>query len=368
MACAVKIGRMWHIQWADRGRTRRITTKVYHEGKARPPRQVEDLITHYRNLESDLYHGLERPGAPVRVDEAVRAYLADLENRHKLGAVTARTIGNARHRLPMLQVMLADQRISFLHDATYVACQKAMVCWKDSYAPSTLEHFAHLLSAVWNFQKKTHKLKLDCHWHGKGVLPKVAKVERAILSNEDWQILKAELEKAHPLVRFCVTVSHYTGARLMAAANLTEADFNVQTHELTLAESKGKRLVHPCCQQLAKLLLDWPVQADHRYLPPVTQGQLSARISAFFSVLRRRYPGGFVGISHHSLRRTYITRANQLGLPKQWSMDLVGHVREQTHDIYRQIIPETLRVADQRIADSWEDHTQNHQLNLGQNP
>ena len=104
MACAVKIGRMWHIQWADRGRTRRITTKVYHDGKARPPRQVEDLITHYRNLESDLYHGLERPGAPVRVDDAVRAYLADNTKARLLSpdgryTLAARPEGTPRHRV-----------------------------------------------------------------------------------------------------------------------------------------------------------------------------------------------------------------------------------------------------------------------------
>ncbi|NBW16339.1 MAG: site-specific integrase [Caulobacteraceae bacterium] len=354
MASILKIGSMFHIQWNDRGRIRRVTTRIRHEGRKRPPQQVEDLRIYYCNLESDLYHGIERPNKPVLVEDAMRDYLKDIENRHSLGAVSSRTVENARHRLPILKSMLDAQRISFLHDATYETCQRAMVAWGSRYAASTLEHFAHLLSATWNYKKRALKLKLDNPWHQRGVLPKVRKTNRAILSNEDWQILKQELEKAHPLVKFCITVSHYTGARLMAAANLREDDFNVQTHELTLAESKGKRLVHPCCQQLSRLLLDWPVQADHRYLPPATQNQLSARISCFFRHLRRKYPGRFIGISHHSLRRTYITRANAIGLPKQWSMDLVGHVREQTHDIYRQPIQETLRLADQRIADSWE--------------
>lgn len=353
MACAIKVGRLWHIQWTDRGRVRRVTTKIYHNGRQEPCRAVSDLVAKYQLIESDLYHGVERAAPAHTVQDAMNGYLADLKGRFQLGDISSRTLDNAYHRLPKLTRMLREQGIHYLHDATYEACQRSMVAWKVRYQPSTLEHFAHLLSATWNFAKKTGRFKMVNPWHQKGVLPKVEKKERAILSNEDWQIIKAELETAHPWVRFCCTVSHYTGARLMAVANLRETDFNLTTNEVTLAESKGKRHVHPCCKQLAKLLLDWPLH-EHRYLPLVTQAQLSARISEFFGRLRRNHPGRFVGISHHSFRRTYITRANTLGLPKQWSMDLVGHVREQTHDIYRQRVSEILANADQRIADSWE--------------
>lgn len=353
MACAIKIGRFWHIQWNDHGRVRRITSKIPHQGKRKPCNAVESLVAKYQLIESDLYHGTQRPSAPVPTQAAILDYLTDLKNRYQLGDISARTVENAEHRLPKLLTMLREQGIQFLHDATRERCQRAMVAWRNRYQASTLEHFAHLLSATWNLKRKALKLNIDNPWHQKGVLVKVEKKARAVLTNEDWQIIRQELETAHPWVRFCCTVSHYTGARLMAVANLRENDFNLTTHELTLAESKGKRHVHPCCSQLSKLLLDWPLH-EHRYLPLVDQARLSARISEFFGKLRKKYPGKFVGISHHSFRRTYITRANMLGLPKQWSMDLVGHVREETHDIYRQRVSDILKSADQKIADSWE--------------
>jgi integrase len=342
------------VQYNDCGRSRRISTRIRHNGRSTPPPMAKAILAKYELSSAGIAHGLKGVAAMVPIDDAANRYLEYLRLRLEGKKVSERSYANALHRVPILAGRLKASHIRFIQDGHKMNCMKFMLTLRKDYSASTCVHFAHLLSAIWNLYIKAEHDSVDMRnwWHHRDVLPTIEKVERAVIGNEDWAIIESELAKAEPAVRFVCTVGHFTGARLMACADILVNDFDHQQHTLILPESKRTRVTVGCCDQLANFLLDWPTR-ESRFIDSIASNMLSARVSDFFSRLRRAYPGRFVGISHHSFRRSFITRAYALGIPKAHSMELVGHKQAQTHDLYKQKVDGVLVVAAQQIADSW---------------
>jgi len=361
MAKLLRQGSMWYVQWKDRGRVRRISTGMKHNNLKSPPDFAKAVLAKMQLEEREYKHGMEKKEEQrlIPVDEAVDRYLRAIADKRALGKVTQRSIDNINYRVPPLARKLKELGIRYIQDATRENCTRFMVAMLKNYEPSTCVSYAHILSAIWNqYLKHDDKpIEMRNYWHDKAVLPEIPKKERAIISNEDWAIIEEELKQADPKVRFVCMVAHYTGARLMACANILVNDFDHNRHTLILPESKRRRLTIGCCDQLANFLLDWPTSGQ-RFIEPIKHNGMSDLVSRFFAKLRVKYPGRFVGITHHSFRRTFVTRAFALGIPKAHSMELVGHTQVATHDLYKQQVDSVLVTAAQQIADSWGGHTQ----------
>ena len=361
MACLIRVGKFIHVQYTDCGRLKRVSTRIKHNGLKTYPKMALAILAKFQLGEAGVKHGMKEQSAMVPVDDAVARYMAHLEGKLSRGKIVERSLNNARHRVPILAEKLKNAGIRFIQDSHKANCARFMSILSGEYEDSTCIHFAHILSAMWNLYLKddVNPIEMRNWWHHKDVIPELKRKERAIISNEDWAIIEEELKTADPKVRFVCTVGHYTGARLMACANILVNDFDHEKHTLTLPESKRLRVTVGCCDQLANFLLDWPTK-DVRFIEPVEPNVLSANVSDFFDRLRNRHKGRFVGISHHSFRRTFITRAFELGIPKAHSMELVGHKQAATHDLYKQKVDGVLVAAAQQIADSWSIHKNVH--------
>jgi integrase len=354
MASLIRVGPYIYVQWNDAGRKKRVTTKIRHHGLKHFPAMAKAILGKYQMTEAGIRHGLKNTAAAVPIEDAVERYLATLNGKLERKKITARSLANANHRVPILAEKLKECGIRYIQDGHKANCAKFMSTLSRHYKPSTCLHFAHLLSAIWNLYIKDelNPIEMRNWWHHRDVVPEQERQSRAVISNEDWLVIEKELQAADPTVRFVCMVGHFTGARLMACADILVNDFDHNKHTLTLPESKRNRVTVGCCDQLAGFLLDWPTQ-ETRFIEPVAPNVMSARVSDFFARLRAKHPGRFAGISHHSFRRTFITRAFELGIPKAHSMELVGHKQVATHDLYKQKVDGVLVAAAQQIADSW---------------
>jgi len=354
MATAFPVGKYYYVQWSEAGIIRRKSTRIAYHGLKTLPDAVKNILAAKQLLEGNIRFGIRENAAPVPLDEAINRYMAYLQQKLAMRKITSRSLENAMHRVPLLAERLKRSGISYIQDGHKANCMKFMASLSKEYAPSTCQHFAHLLSAIWNQYIKDDRDPVEMRnwWHNKDVLPEQERKERAVLSNEDWVIIEEALKTADPRVRFVCTVGHFTGARLMACADIMVGDFDAEKHTLTLPESKKRRVTVGCCNQLSQLLLDWPT-CGSRFIPVTRPNVMAAEVSDFFKALRKTHPGRFAGVSHHTFRRTFITRAYALGIPKQHSMALVGHTQQATHDLYKQKVDDVLVTAAQQIADSW---------------
>ena len=142
-----------------------------------------------------------------------------------------------------------------------------------------------------------------------------------------------------------------TGCRRNEILGLAWDDFDFETGEMRLADSKtGARLV-PLPAAAAEVLKDLPRTAGNPWVfPGKKKGTHQVNLNDSWSRVRER--AGLEGVRLHDLRHTYASRALAIGEGLPMIGELLGHRQVNTTARYAHLARESIQASTARVAES----------------
>lgn len=313
----------WYIQWSERGRSRRASTRTEDRKRA------EAILAAFK-LRKDA-----SPDVELTVTDAIDFYL---ETRGTQIASLERADMAAKHlrkffgSLPLLDCDLAAQE-------AYVASRKGA-------ANETIKRELGVLSAAFKWTKPRKRLPYvpdvislpsspaKDRWLTRG---EVAKILRHLRARE-------RKERCRHLVLF-VRLALFTGARTGAILDLTWDRVNLAKRHVSYplpgaVETTKKRAVVTLSPNLVRMLKHAKRKTNSEYVISF-RGEKVDRIVRGFR--RNMVELGLEDVTPHTLRHTFATWAAMKGQPLFLIGKALGQSEARTTERYAKHQPEALR-------------------------
>jgi integrase len=196
--------------------------------------------------------------------------------------------------------------------------------------PSTVNRETQCLRNLINVARRWQRISGDNPVSKAGLLPEIHG-KRKILSLEEEQRL---LEASPPQLAALIEAALYTGMRISELINLKKSDIDIVRSEIILEATmtKGKRERYiPIDEEFMPTLRDKILKSKSDYIFTNRSGdkyQGHDSIVPIFARAAKR--AGLTGISFHTLRHTWITRALEEGAAPVAVKEIAGHADLKT--------------------------------------
>ncbi len=253
-----------------------------------------------------------------------------------------------------LSPIIGDKALIHVNQTDFETIKNNLIKAKKS--PATISHAFGLFSQIWNMAKADGIVERDCPAKKKG-LPKKDNRRERFLTEEESELLLANLKLISLQTHDISLLSLYTGMRFGEIANLEWSSIDIESRTISIRDPKSRRnrkayLLERTIimlEERRKLLLEAGKPTKGLVFPSTT-GEIMATISKTFGrtadklfnqdVTDRRQK-----VCFHTLRHTFASWLVQRGTDLYKVKELMGHADISMTQRYSHLSPEGLRRA-----------------------
>jgi len=342
MACLIKRGKIWYVQYLREGKWSRVSCKTSAKKIAL------EILNKYKIAEAENNNELiSRKKKEVTLGEFLTKHLDYAKSVNASSWFEIKSIYFDAHLIPFFGEK------TFLKDITLSRIEEYRTFRLKSVAVRSVNHEVSVLVTL--LRQAIDWGELDPKY-----LPKVKKLKEdakrlRFLTKEEIQKLLSESEKFDEDMDCYIRLMLYAGLRLGEALNLRWVDIDLDKNILTIAprekwkpKTRKGRIV-----PIPPDLLDYLVKRREKYpdasLVVIGAGTYSEeRIERIFCRIAKQAGLPIKGedkVTAHTLRHTYASHLVMNGTPLYTVSALLGHSDSKTTQIYAHLAPDYLKEA-----------------------